>query len=152
MSEYTIQFYPQSCQTLESYRHKEQSYICEALTCPNIDHKDIFLVHNGHCFAACNFKDSDFLNEQSRPITILYMYTLEASRRKGHCAALIKFIQCRLRLDVNLFSLHEGGPMDILCKKLGMEQRKWYVDRPDNLPFWLGDKFLMNPWRFPVME
>ena len=81
-AQYNIEFYPESTRMIQQFEENEElKYLCNALKYDTEYNHTIFLVNDGHCYAACDVRRID---EGVVTAVVEYAYTMEESRHKGH--------------------------------------------------------------------
>ena len=103
LDRYNIEFYPESTRIIEQFGadKDERSFLCEALKHDAEFNHTIFLVNDGHCYAACDVRRID---EGVVTAVVEYAYTMNISLRKGHCQKLLSFLRNDLQLKVVIFN------------------------------------------------
>ena len=100
---YYIRFYPKSTRMIQQFRADgdERSYLSRALERDEEWNHAIFLVDDGHCYAAGDVRKIG----QSVVIAVVeYAYTMKESQRKGHYKKLLSFLYNDLKLQVVLYN------------------------------------------------
>ena len=100
---YNIEFYPQSTRMIQQFGadKDESSFLCEALKHDAEFNHTIFLVNDGHCYAACDVRRID---DGVVTAVVEYTHAMKKSLRKGHCRELLSFLRNDLKLKVVIFN------------------------------------------------